>query len=122
MAGTVGHAVRAFWRCWWAQTGHRSGSRIRRSLQEARDHRVLAIGLYDLLASGEWWDTVLADSDRWGARKFTIGPFYGSRLVRNPGRIPWGKCAVSRARGCSPPPVTVCEKASLTVHIGYSKV
>jgi len=21
------------------------------------------------------WDTVLADSDRWGARKFTIGPF-----------------------------------------------
>ena len=31
--------------------------------------------VYDLLPSGEWWDTILADSDRWGARKFTIGPF-----------------------------------------------
>ena len=31
--------------------------------------------VYDLLASGKWWDTILADSDRWGARKFTIGPF-----------------------------------------------
>ena len=34
--------------------------------------------VYDLLASGEWWDTIPADSDRWGARKFTIGP-NGSR-------------------------------------------
>ena len=34
--------------------------------------------VYDLLPSGEWWDTILADSDRWGARKFTIGP-NGSR-------------------------------------------
>ena len=31
--------------------------------------------VYDLLASGEWWDTIPADSDRWGARKFTIRPF-----------------------------------------------
>ena len=31
--------------------------------------------VYDLQASGEWWDTIPADSDRWGARKFTIGPF-----------------------------------------------
>ena len=30
---------------------------------------------YDLLPSGEWWDTIPADIDRWGARKFTIGPF-----------------------------------------------
>ena len=31
--------------------------------------------VYDLLPSGEWWDTIPADSvsDRWGARKFTIG-------------------------------------------------
>ena len=34
--------------------------------------------VYDLLPSGEWWDTIPADSDRWGARKFTIGP-NGSR-------------------------------------------
>eukprot|EP00964_Phaeocystis_antarctica_P061224 scaffold36558_cov85-Phaeocystis_antarctica.AAC.3 len=35
--------------------------------------------VYDLLPSGEWWDTIPADIDRWGARKFTIGP-NGSRL------------------------------------------
>ena len=29
---------------------------------------------YDLLASGEWWDTVLTDPDLWEARQFTIRP------------------------------------------------
>ena len=37
--------------------------RTRTSLQEARDHHVLAIVLqYDPLPCGEWWDTILADS------------------------------------------------------------
>ena len=63
--------------------------------------------VYDLLASGEWWDTILADSDRWGARKFTIGP-NGSRK-RPEGEFPGapairiGQDGVPRlGRGCKP--------------------
>eukprot|EP00964_Phaeocystis_antarctica_P014263 scaffold7857_cov75-Phaeocystis_antarctica.AAC.2 len=44
MSGAAGHAARAFRRCWWAQTGHRSGcAHVRRSLQEARDHPVFPL-------------------------------------------------------------------------------
>ena len=38
----------------------------RRSLQEARDHHVFELGSL-VCARGLAWDTVLADSDRWGA-------------------------------------------------------
>ena len=37
---------------------------------------------FPVLASGEWWDTILADSDRWGALKFTIRPVRESMRIR----------------------------------------
>ena len=58
--------------------------RTRRSLQEARDHHVFALDPLVCtrgLGVGRW-DTVLADSDRWGARKFTIGPFTAHPMVQ----------------------------------------
>ena len=39
--------------------------------------------------------------------------------IPNATRIPWGKCAVSSARGWMPTSVTVCEKAS---HISYAHI
>ena len=67
------HIARVLRRCRCWQTGRRSSC--------AHVHVFRKPGMtmfsrlfYDLLPSGEWWDTILADSDRWGARKFTIRP------------------------------------------------
>ena len=55
-------------------TGHRSGCAHAEVFRKPGTTMFWRL-VYDLLPSGEWWDTIPADSvsDRWGARKFTIG-------------------------------------------------
>ena len=59
----------------WAQTGHRSRGCAHAEVFRKPGTTMFWRLVYDLLPSGEWWDTIPADSvsDRWGARKFTIG-------------------------------------------------
>ena len=77
MLGQPAHAARSFRRCWWAQTGHRSGCAHAEVFR--KPGTTMFLRLIHWFAPAAWaWDTVLADSDRWGARKFTIGPS-GSR-------------------------------------------
>ena len=68
------HAARSFRRCWWAQTGHRSGCAHAEVFRKPGTTMFSRL-VYDLLpavASGKTPSRPIL-----GARKFTIGPFTG---------------------------------------------